>query len=224
MKSKNALAKLTVLIGLFTFAGTAKAVVPVEVVLRVDFPSSRTGQLDRYYWGIQSYGSCSWTLTQLLVEMATRDPGYNPSLETFTLSLYNNNGFGSPGSLIAGGIVGTSRSSVTSYNMGYIWEESFYLDGLNITLTPSQSFFYTIQSTDYNSDSWLSSSTNSSLGWASLGGQVKIAGNYYSAGSDVPTGYLFAYATTGVPEPSTYAAIFGTVILGFAAYKRRRAG
>lgn len=26
-----------------------------------------------------------------------------------------------------------------------------------------------------------------------------------------------------VPEPSTYAAIFGAVVLGFAAYKRRRA-
>ena len=30
--------------------------------------------------------------------------------------------------------------------------------------------------------------------------------------------------SVAIPEPSTYAAIFGTVVLGFAAYKRRRSG
>jgi len=48
-------------------------------------------------------------------------------------------------------------------------------------------------------------------------------GGIYNLGtfSLTSSGLSFTSAVTAVPEPSTYAAIFGVVMLGFAAYRRR---
>lgn len=52
-----------------------------------------------------------------------------------------------------------------------------------------------------------------------------IMGNTVSADyslSLTPTSLSLIYTGTAIPEPSTYAAIFGLTVLGFAAYRRRK--
>lgn len=50
-----------------------------------------------------------------------------------------------------------------------------------------------------------------------------ITDNYPEDGGTLPTDYLTLSKTVeAVPEPSTYAAIFGALALGFVAYRRRK--
>ena len=48
-----------------------------------------------------------------------------------------------------------------------------------------------------------------------------ITANWSEDGGTLPEEYLTASATA-VPEPSTYAVIFGAIALGFVAYRRRK--
>ena len=50
-----------------------------------------------------------------------------------------------------------------------------------------------------------------------------ITNNYPEDGGSLPTSFLtLSQTVTVVPEPSTYAVIFGAIALGFVAYRRRK--
>lgn len=55
-------------------------------------------------------------------------------------------------------------------------------------------------------------------------GQIIGQGIYYDGIGDTYNAAFFLNSLTAVPEPSTYAAIFGGLALGFVAWRRRRTG
>ena len=102
-------------------------------------------------------------------------------------------------------------------------------DAVAKTLTSAYSFDGS-SFTDVNSFNPLTGAGVTGSGWSnttnpvSNGFNLGITGNSDAAGA-ISVGSIYAdnFSVSAVPEPSTYAAIFGGLVLGLAIWRRRQA-
>ncbi len=205
MKSKTALAKLTILIGLFNFAITATQ---AQVVLTMansntttyeDFSNATySGSLE----GINLSGD--WLN---FANLASADLVY-ADLTSADLSYADFSG------------VDLTSANLSGAGLFYTILASANLTSAN--LTSANLSFATFLGADLTEVTGLNSTSFSADQAPTYDGLTNFTGTSFDP---VAAGWtLTGGASASVPEPSTYAAIFGAVALGFAAYKRRRAG
>ncbi len=128
-------------------------------------------------------------------------------------------GGGSPIQTTFSGLVphGQYQLNVLQWSAQYATrEQAIVVNGSLVAITTVTLGSETAQNTYFNT-------------YANASGQIdflmKQSDFYGGAGHQdgVIVNALVLSSVNAVPEPSTYAAIFGAVVLGFAAYKRRRA-
>lgn len=128
-------------------------------------------------------------------------------------------GGGSPIQTTFSGLVpnGQYQLDVLQWSAEYATrEQAIVVNGSLVTITTVTLGSETAQNTYFNT-------------YANALGEInflmKESGSYGGSGNQdgVIVNALVLSSVSAVPEPSTYAAIFGVVVLGFAAYKRRRA-
>lgn len=144
-------------------------------------------------------------------------PRFDTNLATaFTLSLYSNAST-IPGTSIEQLTGTTTPNSSTTYDFtsgGTILaaNTTYWLVASAATSTHQAFLSYTTSTSFTSPDGWtlggIRSTTNSGINW-----------NNFNEGQVI----RFSVNASPVPEPSTYAAIFGVLALGFAAWQRRRA-
>ena len=205
MKSKNALAKLTVLIGLFTSAGTAKAqdytytgtADPQPITLNftfsgVSYSNSATAV------GFISFSDMNYFLTR---PSFYRFGGHEISSLSLTVS-----GSGNPSS---NGTFQTSDFDRISFMMPLYL--SFYMGAQLVGQSPYGEYTYWGNPTGLDGDFNFFRSTPT----------APDAANYFTLATSA--GEMMQLTSMGVvPEPSTYAAIFGSLALVGTAIVRRR--
>ena len=230
MKSINALARITVFIGLFNFAITAAQ---AQVVLTMansntttyeDFSNATySGSLE----GINLSGD--WLN---FANLASADLVY-ADLTSADLSYADFSGVDLTSANLSGaGLFYTNLASanltsanLTSANLSGAGLFYTILASANLTsanLTSANLSFATFLGADLTEVTGLNSTSFSADQAPTYDGLTNFTGTSFDP---VAAGWtLTGGASASVPEPSTYAAIFGAVALGFAAYKRRRAG
>jgi hypothetical protein len=133
----------------------------------------------------------------------------------FTVSLYTNSGTNKPGTLLA---------TLAGPSSPLAGQNSFINDG--VTLEANTSYWVTWGFTNGGGGFYLAPQMASNVGtgaWTvtNFGTYSSNAGASWDLGG---AGYPYQFsvaATNAIPEPSTYAMIFGAGALGLAAWRRR---
>lgn len=168
--------------------------------------------------GTLSGGSMAWAAA---INASGQVVGYSESSEGTRAFLSNG------GSLINLGTLGGDHSEAYGINdAGHIVGSSREVEDGD-----SRAFFY-VDGTMYNLNTLAATflvDGSGEAGFLSLNeasavnefGQIVGTGSYFD-GSDIYTrAYMLNVEVSAIPEPSTYAALFGAVVLGLAARRRR---
>lgn len=152
------------------------------------------------------------------VSLAMRDASGTTS-PTFSVRLFSDSS-GQPGAVLA------TFSGATNPNVEAIYDFTL---GSSYTVSANTSYWIVAsapgQSSNFDYFRWKalnSDTSSSSFGWV-LGTQIGNSNNggisWEEVGANEP---IFAVgAVSAIPEPSTYAAIFGAAALGLAAWRRK---
>lgn len=144
--------------------------------------------------------------------------GYTYAVENFTMQLMTDSGSNAPGSLIA------TLSGTPSPTVGSGEYANFTYTAAAVALA-SETKYWVIWGYTEGTGSMLmpfNDSGNTTGAWTLENVHIFNfdASTWLSPASGAP---LMSISATAVPEPSTYAAIFGACALGFVAWRKRRA-
>lgn len=174
-------------------------------------------QVSPDYFTAQSFSTDAYAASYQLASVTLSMSNVQGSPSGFALRLYSDNS-GAPGTLL----------ETLSGNNNPTTAGSFSYTSGGTTLNSSSTYWLVASATTGNASSdyydWRGTySTNETT----TGGPTWLIGNnyYYSSNSgsswNIQTGVM-QFSLSTVPEPSTYAAIFGVCALGFVSYRRYR--
>jgi len=182
-------------------------------------------------WGVIGYsGTSTYTSTGTGLK-TTRNTLFATSTGSLNSGSINAQ-VGAAGAI--GGLYGTLANGTATANSSssmYVTSDSFSWAGQQIAGAPLDFGFFTSTVTSTADVASLSlyellpsNATNATYTETGITaadkGVPRLLGNFNLASNGTLT---FTNAGTAIPEPSTYAAIAGSVILGVVAYRRRRA-
>jgi hypothetical protein len=137
-------------------------------------------------------------------------------MDDFTVRLMTDSGSNTPGTLL-GTLSGPVSPSGTS---------TFLYTASGLTLNANTSYWVTMGFTS-GAGSYTVPLTNTLAGatgpWTLNGNVSDFSGSWIAGGMGGANNLLLSVQASAIPEPSTYALLFGAGVLGLAAWRRRRA-
>jgi hypothetical protein len=136
-------------------------------------------------------------------------------INDFTVNLMTDSGANTPGTLI-----GTLSGPVSPTSTN-----NFLFSASGLTLNANTSYWVTMGFTS-GAGSYEVQLTNTLAGatgpWTLNGNAGYFSGSWIAGGMGGANNLLLSVQATAIPEPSTYALLFGVGVLGLAAWRRRR--